>query len=137
MPFVARKVEYFYANLTGDSEDAYDTLTQFANVGVNLLGLVSIPMGPETIQFTLFAEDPLKLQSAARAAGLVLDGPHEAVLVQGADEPGAIARVHARLREADVDCYASSGVTDGKGFFGYILYVRPKQADTAARALAG
>lgn len=136
MAFDARKVQYFHANLTGGSDNAYDTLTQIASLGANLLALVSVPMGPDTIQFTLFAENPRKLQSIARDAGLALDGPHEAVLVQGVDELGAIARVHVLMREAGIDCYASSGVTDGHGYFGYILYVRPGEADKAAKALA-
>ncbi len=137
MAFIARKVEYFHANLTGGSDNAYDSLTHIASLGANLLALVTVPMGPDSIQFTLFAENPRKLQSIARDAKLALDGPHEAVLVQGADELGAIARVHVLLREAGVDCYASSGVTDGHGYFGYILYVRPGDADRATKALAG
>lgn len=136
MAFRASKVEYFHANISGGSDEAYGTLTHVASLGANLLALVSVPMGPDMIRFTLFAENPRKLQSIARDAGLALDGPHEAVLVQGTDELGAIARVHERLREAGVDCYASSGVTDGQGYFGYILYVRPGEADRAAQALA-
>jgi hypothetical protein len=34
-----------------------------------------------------------------------------------------------------VDIYASSGVTDGQGSFGYVIYVREDQFDEAARAL--
>jgi hypothetical protein len=39
------------------------------------------------------------------------------------------------LVDAGVDIFASSGVTDGRGAFGYVLYVREEQFDKAARAL--
>ncbi len=135
MTIVARKVQYFYALFSAGSADAHEALTHIAALGANLLALVTVPMGPDTVQFTLFAENPRKLQNIARDAGLALDGPHEAVLVQGTDEIGTIARIHAQLREAGVDCYASTGVTDGQGYFGYILYLRPGDADRATQAL--
>jgi hypothetical protein len=34
-----------------------------------------------------------------------------------------------------VNVYASSGVTDGVGGYGYILYVKPEAYDRAARVL--
>jgi hypothetical protein len=67
--------------------------------------------------------------------GLVLDGPHPALLVQGDDELGALAEVHGRLYQAGVDVYASSGVTDGRGTYGYVIYVREDQVQEAYRAL--
>jgi len=39
------------------------------------------------------------------------------------------------LYEANVNVYASNGVTDGKGSFGYVLYVRPEEYEMAAAAL--
>jgi hypothetical protein len=71
----------------------------------------------------------------ARLAQLELEGPHHALLVQGDDELGGLARVHQHLFEAGVDVYASSGVSDGRGAFGYIVYVREDQFERAAGAL--
>ncbi len=65
-------------------------------------------------------------------AGLALDGPHPALLVQGDDELGALAGVHERLYEANVNVYASSGVADGGGSYGYVVYVRPEDFEKAA-----
>ena len=36
---------------------------------------------------------------------------------------------------AGVEVFASSAISDGRGFFGAILYVRPEQADRAAQVL--
>ena len=85
--------------------------------------------------FALFPEDPEKLVAEARNAALPLDGPYHAVLVQGDDELGALAGVHHRLVDAGVDYFASSGVTDGRGSFGYVVYVREDQFERAASAL--
>ena len=40
-----------------------------------------------------------------------------------------------RLFEVGVDIYASAGVTDGRGAFGYVVYVREEQFERAADAL--
>jgi hypothetical protein len=130
-----RRVQYFYAAVRGEPDEAFGVLAHFAGRGVNLLALNTMPMGPETTQFTLFPEDPGRLQEAARGAGLPLDGPHHALLVQGDDELGAIARLHTRLHQGGVEIYASSAVTDGHGYFGYVLYLRPSDADKAAALL--
>jgi hypothetical protein len=37
--------------------------------------------------------------------------------------------------EAGVDIFASSGVSDGRGAFGYLVYVREDQFEKAAAAL--
>ena len=135
MAFRIRRVEYYNANLRDELGAAYRVLSQLAELGVNLLAFTAVPSGPDLAQFALFPADPRKLAAEARNAGLALDGPHYALLVQGDDELGALADVHQRLVDAGVDIYASSGVTDGRGSFGYIVYVREDQFERAARAL--
>jgi hypothetical protein len=135
MAFTVDRVEYYYANVRDELGAAYRVLRQLAERGVNLLAFTAVPSGPMRAQFVLFPEDPNKLVAEARAAQLLLDGPHYALLVQGDDELGALARVHERLFEADVDIYASTGVTDGRGAFGYVVYVREDHIGKAADAL--
>ncbi len=43
-----------------------------------------------------------------------------------------LADIHQVLYEANVNVYASNGVTDSKGSFGYLLYVRPEEYERAA-----
>jgi hypothetical protein len=114
---------------------AYGVLSQLAERGINLLAFTAIPTGPTRAQLALFPEDPHKLVAEARSAGLALDGPHHALLAQGDDELGALATVHERLLAAGADIYASSGVTDGRGSFGYVVYVREDQFERALSAL--
>jgi hypothetical protein len=135
MAFSIRRVEYFYATVEDQPGEGYKLLSQLAELGLSLLAFTAVPVGPMRTQLTLFPEDPLKMADAARKAGLVLDGPNLALLVQGDDELGALAGVHARLYQANVNVYASSGVGDGRGSYGYILYIRPDEYERAAEAL--
>jgi hypothetical protein len=130
-----QRVDYFYVTMKDEPGAAYQVLSQLAELGVNLLAFTAIPIGPNRAQLALFPEDPGQLARAAKPTGLVLDGPHPALLVQGDDELGALASVHQRLFEAGVDVYASSGVTDGRGAYGYLVYVREDQIERASRAL--
>ena len=51
------------------------------------------------------------------------------------DELGALAEVHGRLSDAGVNVFASNGVADGRGGYGYIVYVRPNEFEAATRSL--
>lgn len=135
MAYTIRRVDYFYTTVQDKPGQAYELLNQLARLGVNLLGLSVIPMGPDTTQLTLFPDDTGVLTNAAPRAHIELDGPHRALLVQGDDEMGALAGVFARLAEAAVNVYASYAVADGKGKYGDILYVRPEDYDRAVKAL--
>jgi hypothetical protein len=128
-------VAYFYVTLNDQAGEGFRLLAELAKLGVNLLALTAIPIGPQRTQLSVFPEDDGKFSAAAGKAGLAIDGPHPALLVQGDDEPGALAEVHERLRDAEVNVYASHGVTDGRGAFGYVLYVRPDEYQRAVRAL--
>ncbi len=135
MAFHIRRARYFYTTVRDQPGEAYKLLSLLADLGVNLLAFTAVPVGPEHTQLALFPADALKLTSEAKKARLALDGPHGALIVQGDDKLGALADIHVRLYQADVNVYASSGVTDGKGSFGYVIYVRPDEYERAAQAL--
>lgn len=135
MAFTIDRVEYYYATVRDELGAAYRFLSQLADLGVHLLAFTAVPSGPSLAQFALFPEDPNKLVAEARAAQLALDGPYHALLVRGDAELGALASVHERLFEVGVDIYASAGVTDGRGSFGYVVYVREDQFERAAGTL--
>jgi hypothetical protein len=128
------RVEYFYTSVEDQPGASFRILSLLADAGVNLLALTTVPTGPNRAQLALFPERPAELQRLARS-GLQLDGPHAALLVRGDDVLGALSGIHERLAEAGVNVYAATGVTGGEGRFGYIIYVRPADLDTAARTL--
>jgi hypothetical protein len=86
-------------------------------------------------QLMIFPEDSFKLTDQSARVGFEVDGPHRAFLVRGEDVPGALVRIHERLYDAGVNVYASTGVSGGRGSFGYILHIRPADFATAASAL--
>jgi hypothetical protein len=133
--FTIRSVDYYYANVRDELGAAYRFLSQLAELGVDLLAFTAVPSGPALAQFTLVPTDARKLTAQATVAGLPLDGPYHAFLVQGDDEFGALANVHEQLVRAGIDIFASSGVSDGRGAFGYLVYVREDQFEQAAAAL--
>lgn len=135
MAYTARKAEYFYTTINAPPDQAYEMLGHLAGLGINFLALTSVPIGPASTQLTVFPEDAARLQAVAKQVGLVLSGPNAAILVQGDDEIGALARIHERVRGAHVDVYATTCVTDGRGGYGYVLYVRPGDSERAVRAL--
>ena len=135
MAFDIRRVEYFNATVRNEPGEAFELLGRLADAGINLLAFSAVPTGGEQAQLALFPEDSARMTTTADRAGIDLDGPHSALLVQGDDELGALAGVHARLFGAGVNVVASTGVADGKGSFGYVVYVRPEEFTQAARTL--
>ena len=135
MAFQVRRIDYFSATVKDEPGEAYKLLATLANLGVNLLAFTAVPIGPLHTQLTIFPADSARLSNEAKKGRLVLDGPHPALLVQGDDELGALAELHMKLMTAKVNVYAATGVADGRGSFGYVIYVRPEQYNLALGAL--
>jgi hypothetical protein len=134
MPFSVRTVEYFYTRVDDKLGKAYELLAHLASEEINLVAFSAIPYGARQCELTLFPERPGDLEHIARKHGWALTGPQHAFLIQGDDRLGAFADIHRHLLDANVSIYASTGVTDGQGFYGYVIYV--KEADFAAAAHA-
>jgi len=130
-----RRIQYFYATVKDEPGAAYRALTQLASGEVNLLAFQAIPFGPGVTQLVLFPENVERLAHAAETTGIVLVGPHNAFLVQGTDRLGVLVELHEKLSEARVNVYASYGVTDGRGGYGYVFFVRPEDYERAAGVL--
>ena len=136
MAYSIRRVEYFYTTVRDRPGAAYKLLSQMAEMGLNMVAFTAVPVGPMHTQLTLFPEDSGKMSALAQRAGMKVDGPHPAFLVQGDDELGSLAEIHQDLYQINVNVYASTGVADGRGTFGYLIYVRAVDFDRAAKALS-
>ncbi len=135
MAFTVRRIDYFYIMVTESPGVGYEVLSELAEQSVNLVAITAVPFGPAHTQFTVFPDDTAKMQRAAQQANIPLDGPHPALVVQGDDEVGALAEIHEKLFNANVHVFASTGVADGRGGYGYIIYVRPEEYERATEAL--
>lgn len=135
MDHTIRRVEYFYTTVNDRPGEALRFLTALADLGINLLAFTAIPVGLHQTQLTIFPDDPHKLTDQSERAGFIVDGPHNALLVQGRDVPGALVGIHEVLHDAGVNVYAATGVSGGGGQFGYMLHIRPTEFQVAADAL--
>ncbi len=130
-----RKIEYYNITIKDQPGEALKVLAYLKDLGVSMQAFAAIPMGPNAMVLTVFPDDPDKLSKEMRFAGRNLDGPHHAILVQGADEIGALTAIHQKLFDAGVNVSAANGMTDGKGGFGYVIYIRGDEFEKAVKAL--
>ena len=134
--FSVRTVEYFYTRVEEEPTRAYDLLAKLASEEINLLAFSAIPFGPNHVELTIFPDRSQDFQRVAEKLGWKLIGPQHACLIQGDDHLGALAEIHRRLLDVGVIIYASTGVTDGEGHYGYVIYVKEEDHLAAARALS-
>jgi hypothetical protein len=135
MAFTVRRIDYFYIMIEDTPEVGYEVLSQLSEQNVNLAAITAVPFGPARTQLTVFPDDTSEMKRIAKQANIQLDGPHPALVVQGDDEVGALVQIHEKLRDANVHVFASTGVADGRGGYGYVIYVRPDEHERAAEAL--
>jgi len=129
------KVEYFTTTIIDRPGEAYKFLSQLALLKINLLAFTAIPISPADTELTIYPENPKYMKNEASRAGLFLEGPHPALLVQCDDRLGALADIHLKIYEADVNVKSASGVSDGREAFGYVIHIEPNDFDKAAAAL--
>jgi hypothetical protein len=115
--------------------EAHAVLAQLARSEVNLLAFNAIPMGMEQTQLVLFPEDANRLARVAEREGITLQGPQHALVIRGDDQLGVFAEIHRTLADVGINVSASSGLTDGKGGYCYLLYFRAEDIEAAAGAL--
>ena len=135
MTLNVRKVDYFYIRIQDSRETAYGLLSQLASEEVSLLAFSAVPFGPNHVELTIFPDRSDVFRNLAERLEWAITGPQHAFLVQGDDHLGALADVQRMLVQADVEIYASSGVTDGSGRFGYVIYFKESDHERAARVL--
>lgn len=129
------RVEYFHTTIKDRPGEAYKFLSQLALLRINLLAFTAIPVSKTDTRVTVYPENPKFMKNEAARAGLYLEGPHPALLVQCDDRLGALADIHLRIYDADVNVESASGVTDGRGAFGYVIHVKKEDFEKAAEAL--
>jgi hypothetical protein len=126
-----RIVDCFYATVRDRPGEGSRLLEHISESGLNLTAFAALPAGQDETQLCLVTSNPEALQDAAKSAGAELVGPKKGFLIQGEDRIGVLHAYHLTLANANVNVYSSSGVCDGKGRFGFILWVEPGDFDKA------
>ena len=135
MSATIRCVKYFYVMLEDRPGQGCMLLSQLAQADVNLLAFSAVPAGPSLTQLIVYPESPEKLVRMAEKNALVMTGPHKAFLINGDEKLGALVEIHRKLWDASINVVTSSGVTDGRDGYGYILHVRPEDYNEVAHLL--
>ncbi len=135
MKEVVKEVEYYYALVADKPGEARKLLEFMSEKGVNIIAFTAFPFGGGKSQLDFFPENPYHLQKAADDADIPLVGPKKAFLIQGEDRVGVLYEFHLKLSNAGINVRASNGVADGKGRFGYIIWVDPDDFEKASRVL--
>lgn len=134
MPETIRRVDYFYIKAPNKPGEGARVLGALRDAGVNLLAFSGFPVGRKA-QIDFIPDDVAKFKAAAKKANLNVSARKRGFLVQGEDEPGAIAGIMGRLAAAHVNVTAIDAVAAGSGRYGAILWVKAADIRKAAKAL--
>jgi len=86
-------------------------------------------------QIDFIPENTAAFKRAAKQAGIGLGPTKKGFWVQGQDRVGAIAQMLAKLAKAKINVTAIDAVSAGKGRYGAIFWVKPRDVAKATKIL--
>jgi prephenate dehydratase len=134
MATTIRKTTYFSMKTANRAGQAARLLDSLAAHGVDLLAFTGFPVeGGAQVDFIPY--DAAKFTRAARKLDLNVGEKKTVFLAQGKDKAGATAKICDKLAKAGIAMVAMDAVAAGKGRFGAIFWVKPKDVAKAAKVL--
>jgi hypothetical protein len=130
-----RKVNYCYVTVPSRAGQGSRVLDELREAGVNLVAFSGFPGKKGHSQLDLVTEHMPIVRKLAKQNGWRLSKMKKGFHVQGADVAGAVARHVDKLADAKINVVAADAVSAGKGRYGMVLWVRPKDYARAARTL--
>jgi hypothetical protein len=130
-----RKVAYCYTRVPSRAGNGAKMLESIKGEDINLLAFSGFPAGGGKAQLDFIAENTNGLRRLARQNGWRISKTKKAFLVTGGDSMGAVYKHVKKLAEKRINVTAADAVCAGKGRYGMILWVKPKDYGRAARAL--
>jgi hypothetical protein len=134
MAVKCRFVDYYAIQTADRPGTGARALRALASARVALEAVHAFPSG-RGVQMDLVPARGAALRRAARKARLRLSRRKRALLIEGDDRTGALAGVLEKIAAARVNVTAVTGVRAGKGRFGAILWVKPRDLRRTAREL--
>ena len=135
MADTVRKVRYSYVMVPNRAGTGAAVLARLRAAGVDLVAYSGFPASGGKAQIDLVTDDLAGLRRAAKAGGWRLSAVKKGFLVQGDDRAGAVHRHLQKLAVAKVSVVAADAVAAGRGRYGMILWVKPKDYRRAAKVL--
>nr|MEE4269777.1 hypothetical protein [Candidatus Krumholzibacteria bacterium] len=128
-------VDYFYTTVEDAPGQGCKFLEMLAQEDVNLLAFNAFPVGRDRTQLVIYPLNSTWLGDLARHQGLRLVGPHHAFMIHGDDELGALVTIHQKLCDAEINVSSSTGLSDGRGGYRYIMHVHPDDFSRSLKVL--
>lgn len=135
MPENVQIVDYFYTFVDDKPGQGYRILARMKRRRINLLAFTTFPSGPGQVQLNFFPNDQNSLLAAAAELNIRMMGPKKAFLIQGDDKIGALADVFRMFYKKDINIFAANCVSDDRGGYGLVLWISPRDIETAAKVL--
>ena len=130
-----RKVNYCYVTVPGRAGHGAKVLAGLKDAGVNLRAFSGFPAKGGKAQLDLIAQDLAAVRRVARKEGWRVSATKKGFLIQGSDKVGAVHRHLQKLADKRINVTASDAVAAGKGRYGMLLWVKPKDFGRAAKTL--
>jgi hypothetical protein len=127
-----RKVGYFSIQVADKPGEAFGVLQALVSAGVNLLACSGRQLGRRA-QIDVVPDDTRKFNLAVNKAGLEFTAAKSGFLIQGEDRAGALAQHLHHLAKAGINVTGVDAMAAGKGRWGAIVWVTPKDVDGAER----
>jgi hypothetical protein len=131
----ARRVTYVDLHVPRRAGAAAKVLEAIADADINLLAFTGFPEPGGKDQVDLVTDDIAAVRRVARKQGWSLGPNKRGFLIQGPDSVGAVYRELRRLARSGINVTAADAVVAGKGRYGMILWVKPRDYARAARVL--
>ncbi len=130
-----RKVNYCYLTIPSRAGNGAKVLDELKKAGVNLVAFTGFPAKKGKAQLDMVTEDMGAIRRLAKKHGWRLSKTKKGFHIQGTDKIGAVNRHLTKLATKRINVTAADAVAAGKGRYGMVLWVRPKDYARAARAL--
>lgn len=130
-----RKVSYVALKVSNRAGQAAAVLGALEEAGIDLLAFTGFPDGGGRSQVDLVTDDLASVRRLARRHGWRTGPTKRGFLAQGRDRVGAVHQQVRKLARAGINVTALDAVSAGRGRFGMIVWVKPRDYARAARAL--
>jgi hypothetical protein len=131
----ARKVNYCYVTVPNRAGKGAEVLREIKAAKVNLLAYSGFPASGGNSQLDMVASSITPIKRVAQQNGWKISKAKKGFLIQGPDKAGAVYRNIQKLADRGINVTAADAVAAGKGRYGMLIWVKPKDYTRAARAL--
>lgn len=130
-----RKVSYCNTTVSSRPGQGARVLAELKDEGVDMMAFSGFPAKGGKSQLDFITNDLAGVRRVAKRNGWRLGKTKKGFLIQGSDTLGAVHRHIQKLADRKINITAADAVCAGKGRYGMILWVKPKDYARAARTL--